>query len=424
MTQTTHSLRTAGAGWALAVPLFRARVLALTGWRRRGLAFAAGGASVLAMAPFHFFPVLWLTLPVLVFLIEAEPEEIASAAPLTRWQRIKAHRCFAAAGAGWWFGFGYFFAGLVWVAEAFLVEAQQFAVLIPLVISGLPALLAAFWAAATAAARGPHLSGPMRVVLLAATLGVAEYARGHVFTGLPWNLLGYALTQPLPLMQSAAYIGVYGLGLVAVLVFALPMVLWAQARTGPLGRRARLSAVAVAVAPLAVLFVLGAWRLGEPLPAPDVAAKIRIVQPSVPQKEKWRPENQERIFNDHLELSQTSPTGVRDDMAGITHVVWPEAAMPFLPLEYPVALKAIGDILPAGAQVIAGALRADYAGEGPQRRRTAIYNSLLVLGAGGGVVTQYDKIHLVPGGEYLPLQGVLEAIGLQQLTRMRGGFAS
>lgn len=424
MTQATHLSRTAGAGWALAVPLFRARILALTGWRRRGLAFAAGGASVLAMAPFHFFPVLWLTLPVLAFLIEAEPDEIPSAAPPSHWQRLKAHRCFAAAGAGWWFGFGYFFAGLVWVAEAFLVEAQQFAVLIPLVISGLPALLASFWAAAAAAARIPQLSGPMRVVLLAVTLGLAEYARGHVLTGLPWNVLGYALTQPLPLMQSAAYVGIYSLSLAAVLVFTLPMVLWAQARSGPIGRRHRWSALAIAVVPMAILFLLGAWRLSSPPPSPAAAAKIRIVQPSVLQREKWRPENQERIFNDHLELSQTNPAGTRDDMAGITHVIWPEAAMPFLPLEYPVAMKAIGDILPAGTQVIAGALRADYAGEGPQRRRTSIYNSLLVLGAGGQLVTQYDKIHLVPGGEYLPLQGVLEAIGLQQLTRMRGGFAS
>lgn len=424
MIHATHLSRTAGAGWALAVPLFRARVLALTGWRRRGLAFAAGGASVLAMAPFHFFPVLWLTLPVLAFLIDAEPDEITSATPLTRWQRVRTHRCFAAAGAGWWFGFGFFFAGLVWVAEAFLVEAQQFAVLIPLVVSGLPALLALFWAAASAAARVPHLSGPARVILLAATLGAAEYARGHVLTGLPWNVLGYALTQPLPLMQSSAYIGIYGLSLVVVLVFTLPMVLWAQARTGPLGRRRRLGALAIATGPIAVMFLLGTWRLGSPPPEAPASAKIRIVQPSVPQREKWRPENQERIFNDHLALSQTNPAGQRDDMVGITHVVWPEAAMPFLPLEYPVALKAIGNILPPGTQVIAGALRADYAGEGPQRRRSAIYNSLLVLGEGGGVVTQYDKIHLVPGGEYLPLQRVLEAIGLEQLTRMRGGFAS
>jgi apolipoprotein N-acyltransferase len=178
------------------------------------------------------------------------------------------------------------------------------------------------------------------------------------------------------------------------------------------------------IVPITLMSLLGTWRLASPPPAAPVAAKIRIVQPSVPQREKWRPENQERIFNDHLDLSQTNPAGERDGMAGITHVVWPEAAMPFLPLEYPVALKAIGNILPPGAQVIAGALRADYAGEGPQRRRTSIYNSLVVLGEGGQLVTQYDKIHLVPGGEYLPLQGVLEAIGLQQLTRMRGGFAS
>jgi apolipoprotein N-acyltransferase len=220
------------------------------------------------MAPFHIFPVLWLTLPVLVWLIEAEPatREDNAPQPVSRWQRLKAHRCFAAAGGAWWFGFGYFFAGLVWVAEAFLVEARQFAVFIPFVISGLPALLAAFWAAAAAAARWPNLSSTSRVLLLAVTLALAEYARGHVFTGFPWNVIGYALTAPLPLMQSAAYVGIYGLTLVAILIFALPLVIAAQGgRSGP-GLRRRLSALAVAVVPLALMFGLGSWRLATPPP--------------------------------------------------------------------------------------------------------------------------------------------------------------
>jgi apolipoprotein N-acyltransferase len=149
--------------------------------------------------------------------------------------------------------------------------------------------------------------------------------------------------------------------------------------------------------------------------------KIRIVQPSVPQREKWRPENQERIFLDHLALSATDPSGKTDNMAGITHVMWPEAAMPFLPLEHPGVRAAIGRLLPAGSFLITGGLRAEPAPPGSNRPRR-IYNSLLVFGEGGALAGVYDKIHLVPFGEYLPLQRLLEAIGLRQLTRMRGGF--
>ena len=141
--------------------------------------------------------------------------------------------------------------------------------------------------------------------------------------------------------------------------------------------------------------------------------KIRIVQPSVPQREKWRPENQERIFRDHLDLSASNAAGKRDDLAGITHVVWPEAAMPFLPLEHPDARAAIGRLLPAGRAAhhgrAAGGARALRAPERPRR----FFNSLLVFGEQGSLVAFYDKIYLVPFGEYLPFQPVLEAIGLQ-----------
>ena len=159
--------------------------------------------------------------------------------------------------------------------------------------------------------------------------------------------------------------------------------------------------------------------LGAQATVPDI--KIRIVQPSVPQREKWRPENQGRIFRDHLALSATSPTGVTDNLAGVTHVIWPEAAMPFLPLDYPDVRAAIGRALPPGTFLITGALRAEPAPPGSSRPRR-IFNSILVFGEEGSLAGRYDKTHLVPFGEYLPLQSLLEAIGLQQLTRLRGGF--
>jgi apolipoprotein N-acyltransferase len=101
-------------------------------------------------------------------------------------------------------------------------------------------------------------------------------------------------------------------------------------------------------------------------------------------------------------------------------IVWPEAAMPFLPLSTPEALEAIGRLLPQGTHLAAGALRVDAPPSGRTRHR--IFNSLMIFGQGGRLAGLYDKIHLVPFGEYLPFQSTLEAIGLEQLTRIRGGF--
>ena len=395
------------------------RLRGLGGWRRRLAAFAAGVASVLAMAPFFAWPVLWITLPTLVWLIDGamSPRGSVSAAGPRR-------QCIAAAAVvGWWFGFGYFLAGLFWVGEAFLVEAETFAMLLPFAVTLLPAGLALFYGGAAALAAVFWTGGPVRLLPLALSLSAMEWLRGHVLSGLPWNVLGYALTYPLPLMQSAALFGIYGLTLVAVLVFALPPVIWSDAPGGTAGRRMRAAALAIAVAPLAAMAFLGQVRLAL---APQTAVpgvKVRIVQPSVPQREKWRPENQSRIFIDHLALSAANADGSPDNLAGITHVIWPEAAMPFLVLDHPDARAAIGRLLPHGTFLITGALRVQVGPPGSPRPRQ-IFNSLLVFGEGGSLTTLYDKVHLVPFGEYLPLQPLLEAIGLQQLTRQRGGFDS
>lgn len=405
------------------------RIAGLAGWRRYVSAFAAGLVSVLAMAPLHVWPVLFITLPIWIWLIDgaightAAPK-LARAALTARpswrpaWRESK-----AAAVVGWWFGFGYFVAGLYWVGEAFLVEAETFAFLLPLAVTLLPAGLALFYGLAALLASPFWSTGPFRVLALALALSAMEYARGHVLSGFPWNVLGYALTYPVSLLQSAAVFGVYGLTLIAALVLAAPLVLFAAAAPGAAGRKNRRLALAIAVLPLLAATVWGHLRLARALPSALPGVKLRIVQPSVPQREKWRPENQERIFLDHLGLSASNAAGIADGLAGITHVIWPEAAMPFLPVDHPAARAAIGRLLPPGTLLIAGGLRAETAPAGsPQARR--IFNSLLVFGEGGRLLAAYDKVHLVPFGEYLPFQSALEALGLQQLARLRGGFAT
>ncbi len=405
------------------------RLRSLGGWRKRAAASAAGAASVLAMAPFFAWPVLWLTLPALVWLIDgaSSPRRRGSTqlstpdTPAGVDARLRGHDAIAAAEIGWGFGFGYFLAGLFWVGEAFLVEAESFAVLLPFAVTLLPAGLALFHGAAAGLAALLWREGASRVLVLALTLSAMEWLRGHVLSGFPWNVLGYALTYPLPLMQSAAVFGIYGLTLLTVLIFALPPVLWSEAGAGTSGRRARLAALAIALAPIGIMALLGQMRLSAGSEATVPGVKIRIVQPSVPQREKWRPENQGRIFHDHMALSASNAAGEIDGLAGITHVLWPEAAMPFLPLDYPDVRAAIGHLLPRGTFLITGALRAESAPPGSARARR-VFNSLLVFGEGGSLTTLYDKIHLVPFGEYLPLQQAMEAVGLQQLSRLRGGF--
>ena len=392
-----------------------AYVACLTGWRRGAVAVLAGAASVLAMAPFFFSPILFITLPVLVWLMDGS---IARAADGSALQRVK-----RAAFVGWLFGLGYFLAGLFWIGEAFLVEAERFAWLLPFAVTLMPAGLALFWAAATGGAACAWRPGLSRVLMLALTLSAAEWMRGHILTGFPWNVLGYALTSPLPLMQSAGIFGIYGLTLLAVIVFAIPLVAFADTGADRQRWRPAVLATIAALMPLPIAWGYGAMRLAEPAPPVIEGVRLRLVQPSVPQREKWRPENQREIFFDHLSMSKQAPDGTYVGLAGITHVIWPEAAMPFLPLGSPDAMRLIGDLLPDETRLISGALRLDEQSSAePSGRR--VFNSLIVFGPDGKPETIYDKIHLVPFGEYLPLQPWLEAIGLQKMVAWRGGFST
>lgn len=414
--RTTWTALAANAGRSAGgLSAFAARISGLSGWRRFAAAFLAGSLSVLAMPPLFLWPVLFGTLPVLVWLIDGSQAMPGAARSL---RRSAPARAFA---AGWWFGFGYFVFGLFWIGEAFLVEAEKFAWLLPFAVTMLPAGLALFTGLAAAIARLKWPPGLARVIVLALTLSVAEWLRGHVLSGFPWNVLGYALTSPLAMMQSASLFGVYGLTILAVVIFASPLVV-AAAASGPGRIRTIVFGAAIAIVPLSLLYGFGLWRLsGGPDPTLD-GVRLRIVQASVPQRDKWRAEKQGMIFQDQLDLSRRDPFGRRDNLAGITHLIWPEAAMPFLPLQHPEALSAIGALLPQGAQLISGALRL----KNPELRFSGTpegYNSLMVFGQNGKLEAVYDKIHLVPFGEYLPFQRTLETIGLEQLAHWRGGFS-
>ena len=332
------------------------------GWRRLALAFVAGSLSVLAMAPFFLWPVLFLTLPVLVWQIDGAQRDgnVSSF-----WGRPAVR----AGVVGWWFGFGYLMFGLFWIGEAFLVEADKFAWLLPFAVTLLPAGLALFPALAAATARLVWPAGAERVIVLAIAWALTEWLRGHALTGFPWNLLGYALTSPIELMQAASVVGVYGLTLLAVVIFASPLVLLAgSAETTRNGRC--LPAALIGIVPLLALYGFGAWRLsGGPSPLLN-SVRMRIVQASVDQRDKWRPEKQGAIFQDQLDLSRRDASGRRDDLAGITHLVWPEAAMPFLPLDHPEALAALGELLPPGYPADHRRVAVEAPGRASHRRRT------------------------------------------------------
>ena len=383
-------------------------VAGLRGWRRAAFAALLGAGSVLAFAPVHAWPVLFFTLGAMVWLLDG-----CHARHANRVDRLK-----CAGFLGFWFGFGCFLAGLYWIAEAFLVEPLRHGWLLPFVMTALPGGIALFFAAAAALAMLLWMPGAGRVFALAIAFGLAEFARGHVLTGLPWNLLGYGLLGTLPLMQLASLFGVYVLSLLAVILLAAPAATFAPRGSGLAGGKGT-AALALGFTTLLGLSYLWGERKLAAAPHDTTGVRLRIVQANVDQGEKWRPENAVEIFDDYLALTK------KPGLDAIDVVIWPETAVPFFLDDAPDALLAIGAALPQGTSLLVGSARAveerDAQGTlGAER----VYNSLLVLDDEGRVSDRYDKVHLVPFGEFLPFQDFLESLGVMQLTGVRGGFSA
>jgi apolipoprotein N-acyltransferase len=381
-------------------------VILAWGWRRRGIAFAGGAAGALAMPPVDFAPALIVPMTLAVWLIDGAVDRAEGGGPF--WASLR-----AAFGAGWWWGFGFFVAGLWWLGSAFLVDADKFAWALPFGVLGLPAVLAIFPGLGFALARLIWRADATRALALAVGLGFSEWLRCVVLTGFPWNELGMALGANLELAQIASIVGLHGLTLLAVAIFAAPATLWTATR-----RRWLPTALAALV--FVATFAFGAWRISAPASPTLPNVKLRLMQANISQGGDFSPDNGQAIVQEYLALSDRATSPTTSSVADVTHLIWPESAFPFLLARDGAALAAISEFLRGGTTLVTGAARLDENDRSDGRRH--FFNSILTLDRRGLLPERYDKRHLVPFGEYLPFGRWFERIGVTQFVHMPGGF--
>ncbi|MES2905737.1 MAG: apolipoprotein N-acyltransferase [Pseudomonadota bacterium] len=380
-------------------------IFLLWGWKRYALAALAGAFSVLALPPIGAFPVLFVTFPILLWLVD-------SCSIAGNRGGIRAMR--PAFAIGWWFGFGYFLAGLHWIGAAFLVESKT-EWMMPFAILVLPCALALFTGFGTVVARLLWSSSPWRVLALSFGLGLAEVLRGHILTGFPWNSFGYAFTIGEMQMQIANLTGLYGLTILTIFCAASPALLFDPAEQG-FSRRAP---VMIALALIAVQFGYGYQRLERARVEFTDNVRLRLVQPNLTQEERIDVKNREAIVERLISLSG-EPVGNPEDpnQKQPTHIIWPESALPFLVTSMPQVLSRIETLLQPGQILIAGLSRAEDAGAGSKQKN--IFNSIYVFGDDAKVINRYDKVHLVPFGEYLPFESAFTSLGIRLLGSLPG----
>jgi apolipoprotein N-acyltransferase len=378
---------------------------ALAGWRGHLASAAAGGVATLGQAPFYFVPAFVIGITVLVWRLDA--------AYADRRPRL------AAFATGWWFAFGYFVSGLYWVASAFVVDGMGLGAGIGgvLLLAGGLALL--FWGPAFALAIPFWTRDWRRIAVFAAAATGAEFARGHLFGGFPWNLPAYVWNAGEPVSQLASVLGAYGLSAFTLLIAAAPATLLDRNHS----LASRFAPIIAAALALGLAWGAGLQRLSAaPTDSQAASPIVRVADPGISQRDKWqrRPDQEWRVLAAYAAASGAP----QESRANV--VVWPEGAIPvvnFFLLENPVMLDAIGRMLGDRALIL-GFSRYDL-----DRAGGALYfNSAAVLDGVSGQVrlpdaTQiYDKHRLVPFGEFIPLWSLISGANIAPLQQRGAGF--
>jgi apolipoprotein N-acyltransferase len=366
----------------------------LTGTRI--LALLAGLLAALAQPPWGFLPGL-LGYGLLFRVIDRRGGP-------ARWR--------SAFALGWLAGVGYFIVSIAWLAEPFQVDAEAQGWMAPFAVGLVAMFLALFWGAAAGIYRALASRQPQRVFLFAATLALAEWLRGHILTGFPWDLPGETWRAGSAPSQTAALVGAYGLTWITLAIAAAPFV----ALEGPRGRVIGGGAVAA----VAVLYIFGTARLAGAAPLDPHAPWIRVVQADVRQESKY----DARLFNSivarYVALT-ARPSARLPDI-----VIWPEGAVPaamedYLAPETWTEDAIAGALAPSQTLILGGYRFGDSAKKGP-----VTYNSLAVLRKVDGelqVAAFYDKFRLVPFGEFMPVDSLATRWGIKQFVHVGDGFS-
>ena len=346
--------------------------LQIAGWRRCALLFVCGALSTLTLPPFFMAPLAIPSFSILYLFLQ---------------QASSPKRAFF---DGWWWGMGFYVSGLYWFCIALLTDPEKFAWLIPFALFGLNAIIALYPALACLLFKKTKMAGLAGAFVFSVVWVSVEYVRGHILSGFPWNLAGYMFAATDASMQLASWVGVYGLTWVTILLAVMPVCL-----VDGVTRRPRAWIVNIALySALCISVGLGYGRIADVKDETVPNVLIRLVQGNINQTQKWDASQRMQGVYEHVRLTQLP------GHEHVTHVVWPETAVPYALQSEDALSKVLGYSMPKNAILITGALRI----AGKNDNDWEMFNNIIALDQNGTIVGHYDKNRLVPFGEFLPLR--------------------
>ena len=354
---------------------FFVKVIKMKLWKKMLSVFCLGGISVFSFPPFHIVGVLWIIFPLVLLLLDSVQNKKQSFF------------------LGYTFGAGMFISSMYWIYNPLTTMDYQFAWLIPFAYIGL-ALWGGLFSAVTFLITKLFKKPFMKIVVFALVWTVCEIIRSNFpFGGIAWNTMATVWTDKVQVAQIVAIIGAYGLTLITIFMVSLPFIMTREA-------------AGVSVAILLLLYVFGQFRIAAHPIEYKEGVNIRIVQSNISQDMKYSPQYMREILQKQLSLSL-------ENSDNISHVIWTETSWPYYwdNGNNDSMFQHATDIFPENTVFITGVLKKDG---------NSVFNSVVAV-KNTEILNSYDKFHLVPFGEYVPLRKI---IPIEKIVQVPGDFSA
>lgn len=377
--------------------------LHLIGWKSYLTSIILGVVLTFSLPPYNLFILPFIIFPLFFCLLDLQYNYALKQPKRQLFIKFMLN--------GYFFGLGYFTAGLWWIGEALLNSDPSLLWLLPFAVFGLPLILSIYYAIAAGICSLAWHNNWAKLLIFTFSFSLIEYLRAILLTGFPWNSLGYLLLSSDIILQSIPITGLYGMNIITIFICSLPYLFFKQ--------QTKVAAIILFIITLAMLFSWGSYRLYNAPPIEkelaEATTKVRIVQASIPQTIKWDTDYADSSLNSYLELSQLPYNGRKADI-----IVWPETAVPYLVTPYSPLLNTLGSILDGNQLLATGAIRGDFV----HSDELESFNSILLIDKDGIVVDSADKEHLVPFGEYIPFYNLIAKLGITDWMPLPAGLKS
>ncbi len=347
--------------------------------------FFLGLFTSFSLPPYNFLIINFITFPFLLFFLIDNFKK-------SKWISFK---------IGWLFGFGYFVSNLYWITNALTFE-EIFKPLIPFALILIPLFLGIFYGLGTLICSFFNLEKNFSTVLIFATIfSVIEFVRGFVLGGFPWNIIVYSWTNYLNYIQILSIIGTYSLNLISITIFLLPFFIFFKKEI-----KFKIFVVLILVLILISNGFYGHLKIknDKKLYTELKDFKIKIISPKISINRFFQPDNEGMIIKELIELS--NPNILHN-----TIFIFPEGALAGVNLN---KLKSFKEIFfkefSEKHKLIMGINTTKEI-----ENSSKIFNSMVVLDNKLNLISEYNKIKLVPFGEFLPFENFFKKFGLKKI---------